>query len=348
MMKYMSEIALAVFMLIAVPLSGAYGMKAPSKVEQTGKHLIVIAAPSIADAMQDRDYAAIFNDIIEFDIAYANAVYGHDYVRILVDKQTRKYFTGKVPESVLVTAYVPHIWMRDFTTINPYAPVQFRYTAASFEGDFEVADEIQSGFNAAGKKLNFSFPRTDLVLDGGNIVDNYTGRVITTERFLEDNDLTYIEGKALLRDLLNVKEVAILPPDDPHLAHSDGMVMFASENTLILNRYEEPMRSSIIGELRASFPEIEIVEIEPVWDTVDETSACGINVNATVTEQYIYMPHFDDPASDEALKLIQRKTDKKVIPVPANTICKLGGSVRCLTWQLSAKQGKFLLDATSK
>jgi len=45
-------------------------------------------------------------------------------------------------------------------------------------------------------------------------------------------------------------------------------------------------------------PGIEIVEIKAAFD--DESwdgnigSACGVNINATVTTNYIYVPHFGD------------------------------------------------------
>lgn len=306
------------------------------------KHLIVIAAPSIGDVHDDLLYAEVFRDIIEFDIAYANAVWGHDEVRIAVDEDTRQYFTGRVPEEILIDANVPHIWMRDFTTINPYKPVQFRYTAASFKGDQSEADYMQEGFNVFTAEHGFTYSKVNYFLDGGNIVDNYAGRIVTTERFLEDNNLSKEEGKAVLKRLLDADKVAILPPDEDILAHSDGMVMFAEDDTIIVNRYDEPLRTEILEELRTAFAGIKIVEVEVAWDLDEEGSACGVNVNATVTANYIYMPYFGDKASASALETIRANTTKTVISVPAGKVCKLGGSVRCLTWQIGGAQASRL------
>ena len=319
---------------------------APDKNDQD---LIIIAAPSIADTYDDELYAEVFDDIIDFDITYANAVYGKDQVRILVDKETRQYFEGEVPEEILVESGPMHIWMRDFTTVNPYQPMQFRYTAASMEGNQREADDIQYDFNAFLKKVGIRFPQANyngkyLLLDGGNIVDNYDGRVVTTDRFLEDNGLTKSEGIAALKKLIGATEVAVVPADDPVLAHSDGMVMFSDRDTLFVNYYDEPLRSQVLSELKRAFPGIKIVEVDVAWDEEDDSSACGINLNATVTTNYIYMPHFGDETSDEAMETIQEHTDKTVIPVPANKVCKLGGSVRCLSWQQSGKYSKKLLS----
>ncbi|RRD01839.1 peptide ABC transporter permease [Amphritea balenae] len=308
------------------------------------KDLIVIAAPSIVDTEDDLYYAEVFDDIIEFDIVYANAVLGHDEILILVDAETRPYFTGRVPEQILIESDPQHIWMRDFTTVNPYRPVQFRYTSATFENNYAEADEIQADFNYLLKQVGIGFDQArykskKLLLDGGNIVDNYAGRVITTERFLEDNRLSRKEGIAALKQLLGATEVAIIPGDDPVMAHSDGMVMFSDENTLFVNRYEGTFRTRVLDELKSAFPGIRLIEVDAKWDEGDSElsvgSACGINLNATVTSNFIYMPHFGDIESDDVMKLIAKNSEKTVIPVPAKGVCKLGGSVRCLSWQQS-------------
>ena len=247
-----------------------------------------------------------------------------------------------MPEEILVDSYPQHIWMRDFTTVNPYQPIQFRYTPATFDNDQKEADEIQDEFNYLLEQSGIGFDEAHykgrkLMLDGGNIVDNYHGRVITTKRFLEDNKLTKQEGIEALKQLLNADEVAIIPSDEPIMAHSDGMVMFSDADTLFVNRYEGSFRRQVLKELKSAFPGIRIIEVDAKWDDEEEgiSSACGINLNATVTSNYIYMPHFDDAESDAVQALIARNTDKTVIPVPANGVCKLGGSVRCLSWQQS-------------
>lgn len=311
------------------------------------KDLIVIAAPSIVDTEDDPYYAQLFDDIVEFDIAYANAVLGNDEILILVDRETRPYFEGRVPEDILIESYPQHIWMRDFTTVNPHGPVQFRYTPATFENNQTEADEIQAEFNYLLTQAGIGVGKArykgqKLLLDGGNIVDNYAGRVITTERFLEDNSLSRKEGIDALKQLLGATEVAIIPGDEPVIAHSDGMVMFSDPNTLFVNRYNGAFRTRVLDELKRAFPGIRLIEIDARWDEGDSElsvgSACGINLNATVTSRFIYMPHFGDIESDDAMELIADNTDKTVIPIPANGVCKLGGSVRCLSWQQSGNR----------
>lgn len=340
----MLKIFFKVVLLWLIIFNGIYAL------ENKDQDVIIIAAPTVEDLYEDEGFSDIFYDIIDFDIKYANAIYGKDKVFIIVDEKTKKYFKGKVPNEVLIVSDPLHIWMRDYTTINPYSPVQFRYTPVTFENEQEVADEIQNEFNQFLKELGIRYSQAYkdeqyLMLDGGNVVDDYKGKVVITTRFLEDNNLTHKEAITILKKELKATQVALIPTDDPILAHSDGMVMFGGNNTLFVNRYDEPFRSEVLDILKKVFPKIKIIELEANFDTKSEGSACGINLNAVVTTNYIYMPHFGDLYSDKAYKTIQEHTSKQVIPILANGVCKLGGTVRCLSWQQSGKSAKKIISA---
>jgi len=155
--------------------------------------------------------------------------------------------------------------------------------------------QMQNGFSLFLKKQGITYQKSDLILDGGNAVENYHGKVIVTDRFLQDNKLSKSDAISKLKALLKVEHVAVIPSDDPEgLAHADGMLMFVDENTLVINRYDEPFRSSVLDELNNAFPDIKIVEIDvefdtEVWDE-DFPSACGIYTNALISKNYIYLP----------------------------------------------------------
>ena len=209
---------------------------------------------------------------------------------------------------------------------------------------------MQKQFNKFTKKLGISYLTSALKLDGGNVVDNYNDKAIVTERFLKDNGLSKAEGKEKLKKILSVKSVAIIPSDDESgLAHADGMLMFIDENTLALNRYDEPLRSDILKELTSSFSKIKIIEVETRYDEDDWdpgfSSACGIYTNSIVTNKYIYVPIFGTKPDLKAIKTIQKNTDKTVVPIEASSVCYMGGSVRCLGWQLAGVNADKIINA---
>jgi agmatine deiminase len=317
-----------------------------SNIHDNDRMLVVISAPT-AD---NEYYADVYEDIIAFDIAYAKAVMGNDNIVVLGDNKALKKFKKELPEDILLQASIRDIWMRDFTTIHLYRPIQFRYSAAAQSGNQENADWVQDGFNIFAEKNGIDYPYTDLILDGGNVVDNHKGRIVITDRFLIDNNLNKDQAKQILKKTLHVQEVAIIPTDDPKgLAHADGMIMFIDENVIVLNHYEEPYRTDIIQELKTSFSSINIVEINAEWDDSiwDKkfSSACGIYVNSLMTKQNIYLPTFRNKLDNVIQKQIAPHTSKKIISIPAERVCFMGGSVRCLGWQLHGKQAKILIEA---
>jgi len=193
--------------------------------------LLVLSAPSIDDPY----YEEAFEAIVDFQIDYARAIMGNDNVIVVVDDRTKRFYEDRLPEDVILRADVLDIWMRDFSTVNPLDPVRFRYTWASMEEHESV--EVQRSFERFAAEVGLQMRTAPYLLDGGNLVDNYAGAAVTTTRFLNDNGLTHDEGMSVLMDVLKLDTVAILPPDEEVLAHSDGMVSWLDEETLLVNDY---------------------------------------------------------------------------------------------------------------
>jgi agmatine/peptidylarginine deiminase len=349
MKNHKKYFCLSVLLMLIFFLSACAGEKDMPFSNQISpeKMLLVLSAPSVDEPY----YAPAFQQIVDFQIAYASAIMGNDNVVVIVDEKTKPYYEGELPEDILLTADVYDIWMRDFTTVNPEYPIQFTYTWASMTK--RESKEVQNSFITFADKYEIDREPTGLLLDGGNIVDNYAGRVITTTRFMEDNNLSYEEAKSALMELLGATEVAILEPDEEVLAHSDGMVSWVDEDVLLVNDYSEypDFRKLVMDELRYAFPDVEIIEVPVVYGTNPPgvwegfESACGVNLNAVLTYENLYVPVFGMAHDDDVLAIIAESTTKNVIPVNAEGVCGMGGSVRCLTWQLDGENAEKLILA---
>jgi len=309
--------------------------------------LLVLSAPSV----HNKYYEPAFQQIVDFQINYAKSIIGNDNIVVIVDKDTKPFYVGKLPEDVLITADIYDIWMRDFTTVNPLDPTQFQYTWASMSKKQSI--ETQQSFAMFADKYGIKRGNSDLIIDGGNIVDNYSGKYITTTRFAKDNKLSIEKAKLVLKKTLNAKEVAIIEPDEEALAHSDGMVMWLDEKTLLVNDYskDKAFRDLVINELKTSFPDTKIIEIPVVnvenkkgeWEGFE--SACGVNLNSVLTFKNVYVPVFGMAHDQKAVGIIKENTNKKVIEINAKGVCPMGGSVRCLTWQLIGENAEKLILA---
>jgi len=306
------------------------------------KMLLVMAAPSVNDTY----YNEVFEQIVDFQIHYAQTVIGNDNVVVIVDADTAPYYAA-LPNDVILIADVGDIWVRDFSTVFPSQPIRFTYAPTYFP-DLGNARFIQRSLTQLTNRLGLEIETSEFVLDGGNVVDNNQDAVVVSERFLEENDLTYEQGFTVLRDALGVPYVAIIPYDDPVMGHADGMVMFTQSDTLLVNTYDEPFRSSVLGALRDGLPHVTIIEVPAVFDDGgwgDFSSACGVNVNSTVTLNHIYVPTFGNTTDEIALAAIRANTDRTVHAIPADGVCFMGGSVRCLSWQLSGGNATLLIEA---
>jgi agmatine/peptidylarginine deiminase len=351
---YKKEECIVFFILVLWSFSSIFAnMFENRSIKKTNKNkmLLVISAPSI----NDEYYSSSFKQIVDFQIRYINSIINNDNVILIVDLDTKSYYDKKIPESVILTEEIYDIWMRDFTTVNPLDPVQFKYTWASMTK--KESEFVQKSFIKFANKYDIKRNNSNLLLDGGNIVDNYAGKVITTTRFLEDNDLNYREGKKILKKLLGATEVAILEPDEEVLAHSDGMVMWIDEEVLLVNNYKNKsleFRENILAELKISFPTTRIIEVpvkykeNKVGEWEGFSSACGINLNSVMTPNNIYVPVFNMSHDQEVVKIIKQNTSKNVILINAEEVSHMGGSVRCLTWQITGVNAEKLVLAAKE
>lgn len=322
-----------------------------------GEHLIVLAPPAYNDYYYAQQYG-VADDIIDFQVNYAKKIIGKDNVVIVGDRRTLAQFRRKgIPEDVLLELYYPmeDIWMRDFTTVNPYNPVQFRYTAAAQEGSQSDANYVQRFFKYTFGKMGVRFNSRAWApyIDGGNVVDNYVDKIVVTDKFLRDNRLSKQQAIKLLKNYYRTGRqvsVAVLPtdPEDP-LGHADGMVMFLSQNSIAVTNYDvDPQfQQRIHNELYRAFGRnINIVKMPDLGYSPPLNqhiaSSCGIIVNGVLTTNYLYVPVFG-AGNQDAINTIQQNSNRVVVPVNADGVCGMGGSVRCLSWQVVGSNARRII-----
>jgi len=248
----------------------------------------------------------------------------------------------------LVQANLGDIWIRDFSPVVAGKQVKFNFLPDYMSRS--DATYIDNSFERWRRSIGLQYgKKSSLVLDGGNVVGNGKGKIIVTDRFLYDNPtLTKAQAKRKLKQLLGATQVAIIKesPGDA-TGHSDGMLMWADDNTLLVHDQPRQVKGAILRELKASFPNVKIV-IVPDYYQFEEwngfSSACNIYVNSLVTNDYIYVPTFNNTRDREMLNFIQSYTSKTVVEVPAEKVCFMGGSVRCLSWQLDGEFAEAILS----
>ena len=339
----------------AALVAGCGGEMNASTAGSTGQaELIVLASPRDGDPY----YAKVAESTFDFHVAYARQVAGHDRVLILADRASYRRYADALGENGVALAPMADIWTRDFGLSNAANPILFRYTAAGQGGGARgqrEADSVQGDLASLAKAAGLEFQRSDLLNDGGNLVDDYAGNAVLSRKFLRDNRLGEDAARARLRDL-GIVNVAFLEADEQGgLEHADGVVAFVDTNTLVINTYPEDKAyaRALRAELERGLPGVVIHEIVTPYDgsqiyDARFGSACGLYTNALVTPERVYLPQFGIPEDSIALQQVRNATRRTVVPVRSNIVCRMGGGVRCMAWQLRGANAETLLQHLGK
>ena len=316
----------------------------------TGKELIVLAAPPRGDEY----YQKVAGDIFDFHIAYARQILAAgDDVLILASADSYAGYVDVLGKKHVAPQEMQDIWARDFSPSNAASPVMFRYTAAGQGGGRKGqsdADFVQNKLAKLATKAGLKFAGTKLLNDGGNFVDDYKGNVVISTKFLADNNLSEDEGRTRIKALTGARNVAFIDADEQGgLEHADGVAAFIGENILVINSYpEDPAyAANLRAALQRGLPGVTIHEIITPYDgsvIYDKRfgSACGLYTNMLVTPSRIYFPQFGIAQDKIALEQMAGWTDREIIPVSSAKVCKMGGGVRCMSWQLRGENARLL------
>lgn len=315
------------------------------------KELIVLAAPPDGDEY----YTNVRSDIFNFLVAYARQIATHDDVLILSGADDYDAYVAELGKNRVARVEMQDIWMRDFSPLNAAQPIMFRYTAAGQGGGRNgqrEADYVQDIFAALLLSAGVSFTESDLLNDGGNFVDDYAGNVVLSRKFLRDNGLSETAARDQIKRITGATHVAFIEADEQGgLEHADGVVAFISENTLVVNSYPEDPQyaANLRADLESELPGVIIHEIVTPYDgsqIYDERfgSACGLYTNMVVTPSRIYLPQFGIPEDSLALESVRSWTDREVVPVQSGEVCKMGGGVRCMSWQMRGAHAEAMMQ----
>lgn len=299
--------------------------------------LIILAAPKKGDAY----YHDRAQSIIDFQIAFAQAIQKPDYVIILSGQGYYDTYQKALGSDAVRLVQMPDIWMRDFTITNPEKPIMFRYTAAGQGNHQGEADYVQDIFKQWIDGQMVDYHDTSLRNDGGNFVSDRSHAIIS-RKFLNDNKISEKNAMQKLRQLTGKDMIAFIDADEQGgLEHADGVVSFIDEGVLMINDYpDDPdYAASLYDDLTKRLPGITIHRIDTPYDDSDIYdsrfgSACGLYTNALVTHTHVYLPQFGTETDKVVLEKVRQWTSKTVVPVSSQGVCAMGGGVRCLSLQL--------------
>ena len=190
------------------------------------------------------------------------------------------------------------------------------------------------------KQLGLNIRTTDIIADGGNVV-KVKNKAIMTNRVVEDNPHYSSEEDLVntIKDLLEIDELILIPvePDD-YTGHSDGMLRFLDEDTVLLNDYSKAKDQGFVLELKNRLHNagLDIIEVpstilqnSSLWD------ATGAYINFLQMDGIIFLPIFNRPEDNQVIKLFESLfSDTTIVPIDSTELSIDGGVLNCISWNI--------------
>jgi agmatine deiminase len=187
--------------------------------------------------------------------------------------------------------------------------------------------------------------QSEIVLDGGNVVGT-SRRIIVTEKVFRENPAS--QRKHLLdrlRHLLDVEEVIVIPvePGDV-ISHSDGMVRFLDDETVLVNDYSK-IDAAFGQRLRSRLSDAGLRMIDlPYCPSLEVNegipSAVGCLANFLMVRGLVVVPSFGIPQDLAAMRVIsEHAPDLTIRSIDCSDLARKGGVLNCVAWSIVAGHG---------
>lgn len=229
-----------------------------------------------------------------------------------------------------------HVWVRDFMPIqiSPGRYLQYRYSPDYLKKDPEYIPPYET----ISRGLRLKRKKTDLIIDGGNVV-KLPDRVIMTDKVVKENPFTERYLTYRLEKELEC-EVCLIPRDPYDIfGHADGMVRPIDRDTVLLNNYvnvDKSLREKLLQALRAHGFHVE----ELHYDLPRPSKQSWAYLNYLQIKNRIFVPTLGLPEDSLALKQLRDFFPEcKVIPIPGcQDLVRDGGALNCVSWTVKKKE----------
>lgn len=225
-------------------------------------------------------------------------------------------------------------WARDFMPIQVAKSkfVQYKYNPDYLKKEKRFITNV----NKVCRSLEIQTIKTDIVLDGGNIVKHNTCAILTDKIFLENKAFSKEELIAKLKTLFDVEKICIIPWDENEpFGHTDGMLRFIDESTVLINGYfkdyEESFKDNFFNALKKSRLEYKELDFQYRKETDNYTWAY---INFLQTKDLILLPNFGIKEDEQALEQIKEYFPTYNIEQinVKEFVEKGGGALNCISW----------------
>jgi agmatine deiminase len=230
------------------------------------------------------------------------------------------------------------IWCRD------YMPVQLdasRYVQFRYRPDYLVGYEHLQTDDAASLLELPNCARSDLVIDGGNVVHHCRTAIVTDKIYKENLGIDRQQLREQLGTILEIDRLVVIPKEPfDRIGHADGMVRFVDEKTLLVNDYSkvDPAFGKRLAAALRGFETIELPYCPTEKEIAGIATAEGVYVNYLQLGGLICVPTYGQSSDDQAFSALSMTfPTNQIVSIRAEDAAKHGGSLHCITWNVQAE-----------
>jgi len=238
------------------------------------------------------------------------------------------------------------IWARDFMPVQVSETkfIEYRYDPDYLQGKGKDRREKKTYPDIVCDTLNIKTFKTDIILDGGNVVKS-SNAIILSDKIVEENKRTYnrVELLRKLHELFEVEKVILIPWDrECEYGHSDGMLRFIDDDTVLISGLYD---TDVDDFKRQLLNPLEKSNINWKWfkcSNSDEDEDNSVYINFLQTKDLILIPKLnkekeDEKAFDQIRKYFPDYSFKgRIAQVDMTQIVKFGGALNCISWTIKA------------
>ncbi|RZK57190.1 MAG: hypothetical protein EOO87_03535 [Pedobacter sp.] len=187
------------------------------------------------------------------------------------------------------------------------------------------------------ESIGLKTKKTEVVLDGGNVVKCEDKVILCDKIFLENPKIGF---KKLIIELENMfqSEVIIIPthPLDK-IGHADGILRFYDRNTVLINDFsKEDRKIEITYKSALKNAGLDFVEIPyNPYKNSKNIDATGIYMNYLHVGNIIVLPVFGLEEDEKVVKQFEQLFPLyQILTVESSELAQNGGILNCITWNI--------------
>ncbi len=221
-------------------------------------------------------------------------------------------------------------WIRDYmpVQISESTFIQYRYNPDYLQTKtLYITDPT-----GCCKHLNIDTIKTDIVIDGGNII-KCNDAIIMTDKVSYENS-TYSKSELVNQlEVLFQAELILIPWDrkEPY-GHADGMVRFIENKKILLNNYmdsDKRLRENLVKVLN---PHFEIIELH--YNVPKRSELSWAYINYLQVGDLILLPAMGIDEDEQALSQFKGVFETDIEQVNVAELVRLGGALNCISWNI--------------